>query len=143
MDGHRTVPRAQPSVARLNEASYFTMSHPDMPEASTLAQPFAGLKFRAATFVRRYPREALGFGLLAAAAATAIGGVAQSTPELPGHATTATQVAPPAAPPLLIRQLAPDQALQVNAGIPLTADLTGLYDATASAASYTEYQQAA
>jgi hypothetical protein len=119
MDGNWTVSRAQPNAARLNEASYSTMSHLDMPEASTLVQPLAGLNFRATAFLRRYPREALGFGLLAAAAVAAIGGVAQSTPELPGHPATATQVAPPAPPPLLIRQLAPDQALQVNAGIPL------------------------
>lgn len=95
------------------------MSRRDMPEASTLAQPLTGLKFRSAAFLRRYPRETLGFGMLAAAAVAALGGVAQSTPELPGHSTTVAQVAPPAPPPLLIRQLAPEQALQVNAGIPL------------------------
>lgn len=95
------------------------MSRSDMPEAVTLAQPAPGLKIRAAALWRRYPRETVAFGLLAAAAAVAIGGVAQSTPEIHGGTTPTAQVAPPAAPPLLIRQLAPDQALQVNAGIPL------------------------
>lgn len=96
-----------------------TMSRRDMPEATTLSQPLGGLKFRAAALWRRYPREAVGFGLLAAAAAVAVGGVAQSTPELPGRSTGSAQIAPPAPPPLLIRQLAPEQALQVNATIPL------------------------
>ena len=95
------------------------MSRADMPEAATLAQPLPGLKFRAAALWRRYPRETVGFGLLAVAAVVAIGGVAQSTPELPGGSATSPQVAPPAPPPLLIRQLAPDQALQVNAAIPV------------------------
>lgn len=103
----------------MNEPSKLTIFRDNMPEASTVAQPLAGLKFRAAALLRRYPRETLGFGLLAAAAVAAIGGVAQSTPELPGRPGTMTQVAPPAPPPLLIRQLAPEQALQVNAGIPL------------------------
>jgi hypothetical protein len=95
------------------------MSHRDMPEAATLSQPLLGLKFRLAALWRRYPRETLGFGLLGLAAATAIGGVAQSTPEIPGRTVAAQQPAPPAPPPLLIRQMAPEQALQVNAAIPL------------------------
>ena len=90
-----------------------------MPQAVTLAQPFAGLKFRVATLWRDYPREAIGFGLLALAAAAAIGGAAQSTPELPGRTTASQDAAPPAPPPMLVRQLAPEQALQVNAAIPL------------------------
>ena len=88
-----------------------------MPKAATLAQPLAGLKIRMAALLRRYPRETFGFGLLALAAAVAVGGVAQSTPELPDRSAAAP--APPAPPPMLIRQLAPDQALKVNAEIPL------------------------
>jgi len=88
-----------------------------MPKSATLAQPFTGLKSRLATLLRRYPRETIGFGLLTLAAAVAVGGVAQSTPELPGRAVVAP--APPAPPPMLIRQLAPDQALKVNSEIPL------------------------
>lgn len=90
-----------------------------MPKAATLPQPLSGVKVRLGQLWRAYPREAVGFGLLALAAAAAIGGVAQSTPELPGRAAIAPKVAPPAPPPLLIRQIAPDQAVQVNAAIPL------------------------
>src|SRR4051794_11576924 len=93
-----------------------------MPPALTLSRPIRGLKFGAADLKSRvdglwraYPRETLGFGLLGVAIAVAIGGAAHSTPELPGG----TQVVPPAPPPLLVRQLAPDQALQVNQKIPL------------------------
>src|SRR4051794_40918218 len=64
---------------------------------------------------RTYPRETVGFGLLGLAAAVVLGGAAYSTPELPAP----PQVAPPAPPPLLIRQIAPDQAVKVNEAIPL------------------------
>ncbi|MBV9528358.1 MAG: cell wall hydrolase [Sphingomonas sp.] len=58
--------------------------------------------------------------MLALAAAAAIASVAQGTPELPGRNAAASQaVPPPAPPPLLIRQIAPEQAVQVNAAIPL------------------------
>jgi spore germination cell wall hydrolase CwlJ-like protein len=40
-------------------------------------------------------------------------------PELPSKAPVQNQAAPPAPPPLLVRQIAPEQALQVNQGIPL------------------------
>ena len=95
-----------------------------MPQALTLSRPFRGLKLGAADVKSRaielwhaYPRETVGFGILALTAAAAIGGAAHSTPEL----TAAIQTpAPPAPPPLLVRQLAPEQALQVNQEIPLT-----------------------
>ncbi|MGZ2411510.1 spore germination cell wall hydrolase CwlJ-like protein [Sphingomonas sp. F9_3S_D5_B_2] len=90
-----------------------------MPKAATLVQPLTGLKFRLANAWRVYPRETLGFGLLAMAAAVAIGGAAQSTPELPGRSAAHPEAQLPAAPPLLVRQLAPDQALKVNADIPV------------------------
>jgi spore germination cell wall hydrolase CwlJ-like protein len=88
-----------------------------MPKAATLAQPLPGLKGRLATLWHVYPRETVAFGMLALAAAVAIGGAAQSTPEIRRNAQA--QAAPPAPPPMLIRQLAPDQALKVNAAIPL------------------------
>ena len=68
---------------------------------------------------RVHPRETVGFGLLALAAGAAIASVANGTPELPGRLSARAQPAPPAPPPMLIRQLAPSQALQVNAAIPL------------------------
>ena len=79
----------------------------------------AQLKLRAQRLWRAYPRETVGFGLFAIAAAVALGGVAHSTPELPGSA--ARTAAAPAPPPLLIRDLAPDQALQINRTIPLAS----------------------
>ena len=85
-----------------------------MAQALTLSRPLDGL----AKLWRAYPRETVGFGLLAVAAAAAVGGAAHSTPELPGTRITAA-VAPPAPPPMLIKQMAPDQALQVNQEIPL------------------------
>jgi spore germination cell wall hydrolase CwlJ-like protein len=90
-----------------------------MSKAAILEQPLAGPKSRVTELWRDHPRETVAFGLLALAAAAAIASVAQGTPELPGHAAAVQQVAPPAPPPMLIRQLAPDQAVQVNAGIPL------------------------
>jgi hypothetical protein len=86
-----------------------------MAQALILSRPFEGLKARAVTLWRAYPRETLGLGLLAATAALAIGGAAHSTPELPGSMANA----PPAPPPLLIRQIAPEQALELNQQIPL------------------------
>jgi spore germination cell wall hydrolase CwlJ-like protein len=93
-----------------------------MVPALTLSRPLAGLrrnfarvKTRAEMLWRAYPRETVGFGLLGLIAAAAIGGSGQSTTE----GTGAAQAAPPAPPPLLIRQLAPEQALQLNAQIPV------------------------
>ena len=94
-----------------------------MPQALTLSRPVRGLKLVAADVKARttelwhaYPREMLGFGLLTLAAAAVIGGAAHSTPEL---AVAARTQAPPAPPPLLVRQLAPEQALQLNQEIPV------------------------
>ena len=91
-----------------------------MSEALTLSRPLAGLKSRAkllkqraANLWRAHPRETVGFGILGTAVAIAVGGAAHSTPEVP------PAVAPPAPPPMLIRELAPEKALQVNEQIPL------------------------
>ncbi|HEX6662007.1 MAG TPA: cell wall hydrolase [Sphingomicrobium sp.] len=86
-----------------------------MAQALTLSRPLGGL----AKLWRAYPRETVGLGLFAIVAAAAIGGAANSTPELPS--VKSAEFAPPAPPPLLIRQLAPDQALQINQAIPLDA----------------------
>jgi spore germination cell wall hydrolase CwlJ-like protein len=94
-----------------------------MQQALKLSRPLDGLrngaaqvKLRAAALWRAYPRETIGFGLLGLAVAAAVGGAAHSTPEV---ARPAPEAAPPAPPPMLIRQLAPEQALQVNQDIPV------------------------
>lgn len=93
-----------------------------MNQAVVLSRPFAGVrrtvaqaKLRAAKLWREYPREVAGAGLLAVIAAAAIGGTAVSTSRSADHA----QAAPPAPPPMLVRPLAPDQAVKVNAEIPV------------------------
>ena len=87
-----------------------------MAQASTLQRPLDGL----AKLWRAYPRETVGFGVLALATAAAIAGAAHSTPEL-SRANTATTVSVPVPPPLIVRQLAPDQALKINQTIPLAS----------------------
>ena len=84
-----------------------------MTPALTLPNPRDGL----ARIWRAYPREVVGFGLLGLAAALAVGGAAYSSPELPDR----MGAAPPAPPPLLVRQIAPEQALRVNQTIPIAA----------------------
>ena len=91
-----------------------------MQPAVTLSRPLDGLRgsatrfhARAESLWRAYPRESLGLGLLGLVAALAIAGSAHSTPELP------TPPATPAPPPLLLKQIAPDQALKVNEAIPI------------------------
>ena len=87
--------------------------------ASTLSRPIDGLT----NLLRAYPREAVGFGLLGLAAAVAIAGAAHSTPELPAPnaANSANAVTVPAPPPLIVRALPPDQALEINQTIPLAS----------------------
>ena len=87
-----------------------------MPESLALTRPH----LRAAAFVRAYPRETVGLGVLAAAAALALAGAASSTPTLEGiRALRGETQGPPAPPPLIVRRIAPDQALGINAAIPL------------------------
>jgi len=92
-----------------------------MSQAVTLHRPFEGLKLlaarlklRAQTLWRAHPRETVGFGLFGLIASAAISGTALSVPEAAAQAA-----APPAPPPLLMQQLAPEQALKVNAAIPV------------------------
>src|SRR5215212_6252810 len=83
-----------------------------MTLALTLPDPRDGI----ARLWRSYPREVVGFGLLGLAAALAVGGAAYSSPELPDR----SQAVLPAPPPLLVRQIAPEQAVRVNETIPIT-----------------------
>ncbi|HKC03217.1 MAG TPA: cell wall hydrolase [Sphingomicrobium sp.] len=87
-----------------------------MAQALTLSRPLDGL----AKLWRAYPRETVAFGVLGLAAAAAIAGAAHSTPELPAASPAAT-IAVPAPPPLIVRQLPPDQALKINQTIPLAS----------------------
>jgi spore germination cell wall hydrolase CwlJ-like protein len=96
-----------------------------MQQAVTLPRPLDGLrksaarlKLRAAALMRARPRETIGFGVLGFALAAALGGAAVSQSDVAGPAPGA---APPAPPPLLIRQLAPEQALKVNEEIPVAS----------------------
>jgi spore germination cell wall hydrolase CwlJ-like protein len=74
-----------------------------------------------AKFWRDYPREALALGALGTAAAAALAGAAYSYPTLAGiglgERTSAE--APPAPPPLLVRELPPEAALSINQAIPV------------------------
>ena len=66
---------------------------------------------------RQRPKELLLAGGAALACALAVAGSAWSTPSLPDNSPTSE--APPAPPPMLVRQIAPEQALAVNQQIPL------------------------
>ena len=73
----------------------------------------------AARFWRERPQEAILAGAAAFACVVALAGSAYSTPTSPGYSSEVHQTLPPAPPPLLVRQLAPDQAAVVNSEIPL------------------------
>ena len=95
-----------------------------MAESLTLNRPLDGLrrtaarvKGRAASLWRAYPRETLGLGLLGLVTAAAIAGTAHSTPDV----ATAATATPASLSPLAVRNLAPDQALKVNAEIPVAS----------------------
>ncbi|HVE00508.1 MAG TPA: cell wall hydrolase, partial [Sphingomicrobium sp.] len=95
-----------------------------MAEALTLFRPSRGLKLRAAKWRRRaeklwrtYPRETVGLAVFGVIGFAAITGVANSMPELPAPRSAA----PPAPPPLILKQVAPEQALQINSTIPVAS----------------------
>ena len=77
----------------------------------------------AARLWRAYPREAAVVGTLGLAAAFALAGAAWSSPGLSGlgSASERLEKAPPAPPPLLIRELAPEDAVAINQAIPIAA----------------------
>jgi spore germination cell wall hydrolase CwlJ-like protein len=93
-----------------------------MAEALILSRPLDGLRRavlrwreRARTLVRAHPREAIGVGVLGFITAVAIGSMT-----VPNPATNpAAHAAPPALPAMTYQQVAPQQALQINAQIPL------------------------
>src|SRR5690348_1340659 len=92
-----------------------------MTNTLTLSRPFDGLKLtarqwqeRARTLARGHPRGAIGLGVLGFVSAVAVGSLA-----VPNPSGTAAQAAPPAPPPLILQNVAPQQALKVNSEIPL------------------------
>ncbi len=78
-----------------------------MPQTMTLS---------ASRLWRDYPREAVALGTLGCAALVAMAGSAVSSPGIAGlsHTEAAEIAAPPAPPPLIVRQLAPQDALSIN-----------------------------
>ena len=93
-----------------------------MNHVLTLSRPFDGLHRTALRFgqrgrslMRDYPRESVGLGVLGFVIAVALGSMT-----VPNPATNpAAHAAPPAPPPMTYQQIAPDQAVKVNADIPL------------------------
>ena len=93
-----------------------------MNQALTISKPLDGLRNaarrwreRGRALVRAYPREAIGVGVLGFVTAIALGSMA-----VPNPATSpAAHAAPPAPPPMTYQQVAPQQALKINADIPL------------------------
>ena len=94
----------------MKRAYYFTIS--PRPVTQTIA-------LNAARFWRERPQEVLLAGVVALAGIVAITGSADSTPTLPGVGSNRVAEAPPAPPPMLVRQLPVDQALAINQGIAL------------------------
>src|SRR6476659_7677816 len=89
-----------------------------MANALTLSRPqplLREISARVAALWRKHPRGSVGVGLLALVTSAAI-----ATTSLSSHGDR-TEVAPPAPPSMAVRPLAPDQALKVNAEIPLMA----------------------
>ena len=93
-----------------------------MTQAHALTRPLDGMRRFAARAQERgaalwhtYPRETLGAGLFGLVALSAI----LSTTVTPSGGRV--EAAPPAPPPLIMKPIAPEQALKVNAEIPLTS----------------------
>ena len=91
----------------------------------TINRPFDGLsqnavrfQARARTLARQHPREAIAIGALAFVAAVAIGSIAV-VPE--PAAAPAPHAAPPAPPPLILKAIAPQDAIKLNSEIPVTS----------------------
>jgi spore germination cell wall hydrolase CwlJ-like protein len=92
-----------------------------MADALTLPKPLDGMRRaalhwrdRSRALVRAYPREAIGAGVLGFVGFVALGRFA-----VPHPGMSEAQAAPPAPPPLILQPVAPQQALKVNAEIPL------------------------
>lgn len=70
---------------------------------------------------RQHPRELVGLGAIALTAAIATAGSALSSPTLGHISATTPDATAPAPPPLLVRDLAPGDALVQNDRIPVTS----------------------
>jgi spore germination cell wall hydrolase CwlJ-like protein len=81
-----------------------------------LRRSAARAKLRVAALWRAYPRETVGLGLFGLVAAATI----VTTAFYPSSLTQRAEAAPPAPPPMILRQVAPDQALKLNAAIPVS-----------------------
>jgi spore germination cell wall hydrolase CwlJ-like protein len=79
------------------------------------------LTHRPAHIWRDYPRETLVLGLLGFVASAAFATASYNLPSgvVPSSIGKAARAAPPAPPPMLVRELAPEDALNVNGTIPL------------------------
>ena len=95
-----------------------------MAQALILPRPLDGIRRIAAqartrvrSIWRAYPRETAGAGMLALILAATIASGGMTSPVAPQRAETA----PPAPPPLILQQIAPEQALKVNSEIPVAA----------------------
>lgn len=95
-----------------------------MPETLILSRPLEGLKahaaaarLRAGRLWRAYPRETVGVGMFGIVVAAAIGGAVFSGSDT----ADAAQVPPPAPPPLILKQVPVDQAVKLNAALPLAS----------------------
>src|SRR5689334_7845299 len=93
-----------------------------MTQALAFSRPLDGLRRqaarveqRAAALWREHPRGTLGLGIFGLVAASAVIGTAVAP------TGTRVEAAPPAPPPMIVRPIAPDQALKVNAEIPVVA----------------------
>ncbi len=100
---------------QLNGAYYSTISVMAFMNTSNLFPA----RHRALALVRRHPRESVGLGALAAAATLAMAGSAWSTPNLDKIAGARAEQTAPTPPPMLVRDVAPDQAAAMNQQIPL------------------------
>lgn len=92
-----------------------------MNQVLALHRPLEGLfaraKLRAAGLWRTYSRELVGAFILAVVAVAA----AMTSLIPPRHSAVHPRAAPPAPPPMVVRPLAPEQALKLNAQIPVAS----------------------
>ena len=93
-----------------------------MTQARALERPLDGMRrfavsarARGAALWHAYPRETLGAGLFGLVALSALASLTVTPSGSP------VEAAPPAPPPLIMKPIAPEQALKVNAEIPLTS----------------------
>src|SRR5690348_1202761 len=95
-----------------------------MAQALTLSRPLDGirrtalrLRGRGRALVRAHPRGAVGVGVLGFVSFVALGSIAVPNPATVPEA----HAAPPAPPPLILQRVAPEQAMKVNAEIPVVS----------------------